>query len=117
MTIPFPFRLGWIILLSCLAGYFALGIYCVTTDPAACMAGLPMHQGLWPSAPSASCSPEARTISGFRLTDTAGREVALADFKAKKAIAVVCIGVECPLVNKYVPRLAELQHEFEGRGV
>jgi hypothetical protein len=43
--------------------------------------------------------------------------VALADFKAKKAIAVVFIGTECPLGNLYVLRLAELQRDLGPLGV
>jgi peroxiredoxin len=58
-----------------------------------------------------------RTIPAFRLKDTAGREVALADFHDRKAVVVVFIGTECPLVNLYVERLAELHREFARHGV
>ena len=98
-------RIGLIgfIFLSCLAGYLTLQTCRVTADPV--------------SPQPAANIPAARTIAGFRLKDTDGRDVTLADFKAKKAIAVVFIGTECPLGNLYVLRLAELQRDFEARGV
>jgi peroxiredoxin len=58
-----------------------------------------------------------RKIDTFSLTDSAGKTVALADFKDKKAIAVVFIGTECPINNAYMPRLAELHKEYAGKGV
>src|SRR5687767_13909446 len=57
------------------------------------------------------------TIPGFTLKDTQGKPVALADFKDRKAVAVVFIGTECPLVNLYVLRLKELHEEFAPKGV
>jgi peroxiredoxin/mono/diheme cytochrome c family protein len=53
----------------------------------------------------------------FTLKDAAGKPVALADFKDKKAVAVVFLGTECPLVNLYALRLRELHEEFSPRGV
>jgi peroxiredoxin len=53
----------------------------------------------------------------FTLKDTAGKHVSLADFKDKKAVAVVFIGTECPLVNLYALRLRELHDEFAKEGV
>lgn len=105
------------VLLSCLASYLTLRVYGKTTDPAASMVGFPMVQRPLPSPQLASNDPVAQTIPGFRLTDSDGRDVGLADFKTQKAIAVVFIGTECPLVNLYVLRLAELQRELGPRGV
>ncbi len=56
-------------------------------------------------------------VANFSLRDTRGKPVALADFRDKKAVAVVFIGVECPLVNLYVPRLLELHADFAEKGV
>ncbi|MFO0970206.1 MAG: redoxin domain-containing protein, partial [Gemmataceae bacterium] len=61
--------------------------------------------------------PPAPPISNFALNDSAGHECSLADFKDKKAIAIVFIGTECPLVNLYVGRLAEMQREYGPRGL
>src|SRR2546422_8413156 len=58
-----------------------------------------------------------KTIADFRLKDTAGKTVALADFKDKKAVVVIFIGTQCPINNAYMPRLAELHKTFEPQGV
>ena len=49
-------------------------------------------------------------------TGRLGQQV-LADFRIKKAVAVVFIGTECPLVNLYVLRLAKLQQELGPQGL
>jgi peroxiredoxin len=69
------------------------------------------------SADAVTSKQPPQVIPAFQLKDAAGQAVSLADFRAKKAVAVVFIGTECPLVNKYVLRLAELQREFSPRGV
>src|SRR6516165_10448733 len=56
-------------------------------------------------------------VDGFTLKDTSGKEVSLSDFRDKKAVVVVFIGVECPLVNQYVRRFHDLQNEFADKGV
>src|SRR6516165_7558530 len=56
-------------------------------------------------------------INGFTLKDTQGKSVSLHDLRNKKAVVVVFIGVECPLVNQYVNRLRELHEEFSEKGV
>ena len=54
----------------------------------------------------------------FSLPDArTGKPVALADFKDKKAVVVVFLGTQCPINNAYLPRLAELAKEYEGKGV
>lgn len=62
-------------------------------------------------------SSSERSLPNFRLKDTTGREIAFADFSGKKAIAVVFVGTECPLVNLYVSRLVDLQSEFGPKGL
>lgn len=57
------------------------------------------------------------SIAGFTLKDTNGREVSLAEFKDKKAIAVVFMGTECPVNNLYMRRLKELHEEYASKGV
>src|SRR5262245_4360367 len=59
---------------------------------------------------------EGRAIS-FSLKDAGGREVSLADYKAKKAVVVVFIGTECPVNTYYMPRLKELHEKYAASGV
>jgi peroxiredoxin len=106
-----------LILLSCTGGYLALRNVSFTPCLAARLAVFPLDQGCWASAPSAFNDSVARKVAGFRLKDTEGRDVSLADFKGKMAIAVVFIGTECPLVNLYLPRLAALQRELGPQGL
>jgi peroxiredoxin len=61
--------------------------------------------------------PAPRKVANFTLPDAAGKPVTLADFRDRKAVAVVFLGVECPLVNLYAARLKELHREFAGQGV
>src|SRR5262245_3961220 len=72
--------------------------------------------------PSRTDSPPApaapgKTLDAFTLKDAAGKPVALADFKDKKAIVVLFLGTECPINNSYMPRLAELHKEYTDKGV
>jgi peroxiredoxin len=53
----------------------------------------------------------------FALPDTQGKTVAFKDFAGKKAVVVVFLGTECPLVQAYVPKLIELQKQFGPQGV
>lgn len=101
----------------CVTGYLTLRPYRVTTDPAASLAVSLLPGVHYPSPGTTSIEQPVRTISAFRLKDSDGHDVALADFKMKKAIAVVFIGTECPLVNLYVLRLAELQRELGPSGL
>jgi peroxiredoxin len=64
----------------------------------------------------ASSGP-GKKVAGFSLEDTTGRTVSLADFKDKKAVAVIFLGTECPVNNAFLPRLRELHEEFSPRGV
>ena len=54
----------------------------------------------------------------FTLKDAAtGREVPLESFKGKKAAILVFLGIDCPVGNQYVPRLAEIAKAYEPKGV
>src|SRR5262249_47261825 len=66
--------------------------------------------------PAGTASAEERALA-FSLKDVGGRDVALADFKDKKAVVVVFIGTECPVNNYYMPRLKGLHAEFAAQGV
>jgi peroxiredoxin len=57
-------------------------------------------------------------VADFTLADVrTGRAVALADFKDKKAVAVVFVGTQCPINNAFLPRLVELHKQFSAKGV
>src|SRR5262249_23153947 len=65
----------------------------------------------------ASSATVGRAIAEFRLPDAAGKNVALADFRDKKALVVIFLGTQCPINNAYLPRLGELHKEFAAKGV
>lgn len=52
----------------------------------------------------------------FRLPDTNGKIVALADFQSAPALAVLFICNHCPYVKHIRPALAELAREYQKRG-
>ncbi len=56
-------------------------------------------------------------VVDFKLPTVKGGTLALADLKDKKAVAVIFLGTECPLVTYYLPRLNELAKEFAPKGV
>jgi peroxiredoxin/mono/diheme cytochrome c family protein len=59
-----------------------------------------------------------RRAADFTLTDVAtGQPVRLYGFAGKKAAVLVFTGTNCPVGNKYMPRLAELNRQFAPRGV
>src|SRR6185369_12063260 len=53
----------------------------------------------------------------FRLPDTAGRMVALADFKAAPALVVVFMCNHCPYVKHIRGGLAQLAKDYSSKGV
>ncbi len=56
--------------------------------------------------------------SDFTLKDVnRGRSVRLYGYQGRKAIALVFLGNDCPVVSLYVPRLIELNREFSKKGV
>ena len=57
------------------------------------------------------------TIDKFSAADFRGKEISLADFSKHKLVVVAFLGTECPLANRYAPRLNELAAEFGPQGV
>ena len=53
----------------------------------------------------------------FRLPDTAGKMVALGDFKAAPALAVFFICNHCPFVKHIQPGLVQFARDYQARGV
>ena len=58
-----------------------------------------------------------RNVADFALKDTADKPHSLSEFKDRKAIVVLFLGIECPINNAYLPRLAELYKDYEPKGV
>ena len=56
-------------------------------------------------------------IDDFTLRDSRGTVHRLTDWNERPLIAVVFLGVECPLAKLYAVRLNELAREFEARGL
>ncbi len=53
----------------------------------------------------------------FELTDFRGRSWSSQEFAEKKAVVVLFLGNECPLVRLYAPRLNEIAEKFADQGV
>jgi peroxiredoxin len=66
--------------------------------------------------PPASPAPD-RTVTDFSLPDHLGHLHHLSDFRDRKLIVVVFLGVDCPLAKLYAPRLADLARTYGDRGV
>lgn len=71
----------------------------------------------WQLTPEPMARAAEAKISNFTLKDQNGKDVSLADFKDKKAIAVIFVGTECPLVQLYALRLRQLHEELAPKGV
>jgi peroxiredoxin len=56
-------------------------------------------------------------VEDFSLPDPKGQPHRLSDWKDRKLVVVVFLGVECPLAKLYGRRLADLSRAYEGRGV
>jgi peroxiredoxin/mono/diheme cytochrome c family protein len=71
---------------------------------------------LAPLAASADLS-DGVSIGDFKLADYRGHTVALSDYSDAKLVVVAFLGTECPLARLYAPRLVDLAHRYESRGV
>jgi peroxiredoxin len=56
-------------------------------------------------------------VEDFTLRDHRGAERRLSDWHDRRAVVVVFLGVDCPLVKRYAIRLGELAREYEPKGV
>jgi peroxiredoxin len=56
-------------------------------------------------------------VGEFVLRDHRGLVRRLSDWRDRKLVVVVFLGVDCPLAKLYAPRLAELHREFSPRSV
>jgi peroxiredoxin len=77
-------------------------------------------RALWLSLLLSACGPTAfggAPIANFTARDGRGQQHQLDDWRDRKLIVVVFLGVECPLAKLYGPRLADLAHAYEPHGV
>jgi peroxiredoxin len=69
------------------------------------------------AAPTAKPVAPAKTVADFLLKDTAGKSIALHDYKDKSAVVVFFMGIDCPISNLYLKDLADLQARYGKQGV
>ena len=62
-----------------------------------------------------AASPIGEQIKEFTLSDHLGTKHSLGEWKAKRAVVVVFLGVECPLAKLYASRLNELALRYRDR--
>src|SRR5262249_44724312 len=58
-----------------------------------------------------------RRVPNFVLTDSAGKQMALADYAEADFVVVVFLGTRCPIANAYIPDLIDLQRRYRDRKV
>jgi peroxiredoxin len=56
-------------------------------------------------------------LEDFRLKATDGSTISRMDFEHKKALVLVFTGIDCPVSNLYMPRLATLAQRYSKQGV
>lgn len=56
-------------------------------------------------------------VADFSLADHRGKDWTLSDFSERKLVVLAVVGTECPLAQKYLPRLQQLSEEFAEQGV
>ncbi len=77
---------------------------------------LPLAAG-FAIAASPAQPPAEQPVQDFCLKDLQGVSHTLGELRDAPAVAVIFMGVECPLAKLYAPRLTELADEFASRGV
>jgi peroxiredoxin len=73
------------------------------------------------SQPAATSLPKddavGRRIYNLVLSNPAGKDVGLADFRDMKLVALVFLSCQCPISNQYLPILNEIQQKYRERGL
>src|SRR5262245_20885565 len=64
-----------------------------------------------------AASSVGRRVTGFNLQDYRGKSWSLDDFKDRKGLAVVFVGVECPIAGQYAARLPALAAKYDASGI
>ena len=56
-------------------------------------------------------------LSALKLHALDGREHALSDLSGPRGLALVFVGVECPIANRALPEISSIGKSMEGRGI
>ncbi|MBY0588727.1 redoxin domain-containing protein [bacterium] len=59
----------------------------------------------------------AQTVSDFNLSDDKGNKILLSEESAGGGVVLVFIGTDCPVTQRYAPRLEALRQSFADRGI
>lgn len=62
-------------------------------------------------------SPVGKTINNFTLRDFRGKQMELSDLKESRLVVVMFMGVDCPLVRLYGPRVDAMAKSFDNKDV
>ncbi len=81
------------------------------------LSGLALCFALPTSAAERGPARTGSLVANFTLKDGHDKAWSLNDVKDAKAVVVVFLGVECPVNNAYLPRLAELHATYKEKGV
>lgn len=62
-------------------------------------------------------TPLGKTIENFTLRDFRGKQLQLDDLKESRLVVVMFMGVDCPLVRLYGPRVDEMAKSYDKQDV
>jgi len=62
-------------------------------------------------------TPLGKTIEDFTLRDFRGKQFQLNDLQESKLVVVMFVGVDCPLVRLYGPRVEAMSKEYDAKDV
>lgn len=62
-------------------------------------------------------APAGEQVQSFTLPDTEGKQHTLYEHSTAKTVVLIFLGTECPLANRYLPRLNDLRQAYGPRGV
>lgn len=101
---------------------FAAGLFGARAAPADDAPAAQSEKTINPSTTPATTAARksdavGRRVPQFVLPDSTGKEVGLADFRAKTLVAVVFLSCQCPISNQYIPILNEIQNKYGERGL
>lgn len=69
------------------------------------------------ACPAMANDASLKPVTEFTLADHRGKDWSLGEFADKKVVVLAVVGTECPLAQKYLPRLQALSQDFAEQGV